>query len=67
MLATFSAKKTQICHPEVVIIGQKCTPAGRLPDDDKAAKVLNWPILTNTKDLWDYVALFEYGLKIIHS
>jgi transposase InsO family protein len=55
--ATFSAKKTQICRPEVVIIGQKCTPAGRLPDDDKVAKILNWPTLTTTKEARGFMGL----------
>ena len=55
--ATFSAKKTQICRPEVVIIGQKCTPKGRLPDDDKVAKILNWPILKTTKEARGFMGL----------
>ncbi|KAA1478917.1 hypothetical protein DENSPDRAFT_789174, partial [Dentipellis sp. KUC8613] len=40
---TFSATKAQICRPEVVIVGQKCTPMGRLPEDKKVDKILNWP------------------------
>lgn len=42
--ATFSATKTQICRPEVLILGQKCTPAGRLPDEAKIEKILKWPL-----------------------
>jgi hypothetical protein len=42
--ATFSAKKCQICLPEVLIVGQTCTPEGRLPDKDKVQKILNWPL-----------------------
>jgi hypothetical protein len=55
--ATFSAKKTQICRPEVVIIGQKCTPHGRLPDDDKVSKIKNWPQLTTTKEARGFLGL----------
>ncbi|KAA1478258.1 hypothetical protein DENSPDRAFT_753684, partial [Dentipellis sp. KUC8613] len=40
---TFSATKAQICSPEVVIVGQKCTPQGRLPEDKKVEKILKWP------------------------
>ena len=40
---TFAASKAQVCLPEVLIVGQKCTQEGRLPDDDKIAKVLKWP------------------------
>jgi transposase InsO family protein len=55
--ATFSAKKTQICLPEVVIIGQKCTPQGRLPDDGKVSKIKNWPPLTTTKEVRGFLGL----------
>ena len=55
--ATFSAKKTQICRPEVVIIGQKCTPNGRLPDDDKVSKILNWPPLSTPKEARGFMGL----------
>ena len=55
--ATFSAKKTQICRPEVVIIGQKCTPQGRLPDGEKVEKIKNWPQLTTTKEARGFLGL----------
>ncbi|KAI0038540.1 hypothetical protein FA95DRAFT_1453886, partial [Auriscalpium vulgare] len=41
--ATFSASKLQVCVPEAVIAGQKCTPLGRVPDDGKVAKLQKWP------------------------
>lgn len=43
--ATFSPIKTQICRPEVIIVRQKCTPQGRLPDESKVDKIRNWPAL----------------------
>lgn len=55
--ATFSPKKTQICRPEVVIVGQKCTPAGRLPDEDRVSKILKWPVLTNAKEVRGFLGL----------
>jgi transposase InsO family protein len=55
--ATFSAKKTQICRPEVLIIGQKCTPEGRLPDDGKVEKIMNWPPLTTPKEARGFLGL----------
>jgi RNase H-like domain found in reverse transcriptase/Integrase zinc binding domain len=42
--ATFSAKKIQLCRPKVLIVGQTCTPEGRLPDEAKVEKVLKWPL-----------------------
>jgi hypothetical protein len=55
--ATFSAKKTQLCCPEVLIIGQKCTPQGRLPDDDKVSKILNWPQLATPREARGFLGL----------
>ena len=54
---TISAKKTQLCRPEVVIVGQKCTPEGRHPEDDKVDKVLNWPPLKTPKDVRGFLGL----------
>jgi hypothetical protein len=55
--ATFSPKKTQICRPEVVIVGQKCSAEGRSPDDDRIAKILNWPPLTTVKEVRGFLGL----------
>ena len=42
--ATFSAAKVQLCLPSVTIVGQQCTPNGRLPEDVKVEKILKWPL-----------------------
>lgn len=55
--AAFSAKKIQLCRPEVVIVGHKCTPAGRVPEDSKVSKILNWPVLKNVKDVRGFLGL----------
>ena len=55
--ATFSPKKTQICRQEVVIVGQKCTPEGRAPDDDRIVKILKWPPLTTVKEVRGFLGL----------
>ena len=55
--ATFSPKKSQVCRPEVLIVGQKCTPEGRLPDDVKVQKVLDWPPLKTQKEVRGFLGL----------
>jgi hypothetical protein len=55
--ATFSPKKTQISRREVVIVGQKCTPEGRLPDEERVAKILKWPPLTIVKEVRGFLGL----------
>lgn len=39
---TFSPTKVQLAQAEVLILGQKHTLEGRLPDDQKIDKVLRW-------------------------
>jgi hypothetical protein len=48
--AMFSATKIELCLPNVLIVGQRCTPEGRLPDTKKASKILNWPISSTVKE-----------------
>jgi transposase InsO family protein len=54
---TFAPKKAQLCRPEVTILGQKCTTEGRLPDDDKVKKILNWPIPRTPKEVRGFLGL----------
>ena len=55
--ATISAVKTQNCRPEVMILGQKCTPNGRVPDQSKVDKVLNWPIPATVRQVREFLGL----------
>ena len=48
---TFSPKKTQIAKSEAIILDQKCTFEGRIPDDSKVEKIVNWPPLTSVKEV----------------
>lgn len=41
--ATAAAHKLAIVREEVVIVGQKVNYQGRLPDDSKVSKIINWP------------------------
>lgn len=54
---TFSPGKIQLCQPEVLIVGQKCTPEGRLPDEQKIEKILKWPTLKTVKDVRGFLGL----------
>ncbi|RDB16200.1 Transposon Tf2-6 polyprotein [Hypsizygus marmoreus] len=54
---TFSPKKTQICRQSVLIVGQKCTPEGRLPDDDQVVKIQKWPIMKTVKEVRGFLGL----------
>ncbi|KAI0323129.1 hypothetical protein GY45DRAFT_1237162, partial [Cubamyces sp. BRFM 1775] len=49
--ATISGKKLQLCRPEVIILGQKCSKNGRVPGEAKIEKILKWPIHQTVKDV----------------
>ena len=55
--ATFSPTKVQLCRQTAVIVGHKCTPEGRIPDDQKISKVQNWPPLKTAKDVRGFLGL----------
>ncbi|KXN89544.1 hypothetical protein AN958_05548 [Leucoagaricus sp. SymC.cos] len=38
--ATVSAKKLQLCQPEIIVVGRKCTHEGQEPDTGTVEKVL---------------------------
>ena len=41
----------------MVIVGQKCTPEGRVPEDDKVDKIRNWPVPTSVKEVRGFLGL----------
>ena len=41
--ATVSGAKTSIARSEGVIVGHRCTYQGRVPDESKVQKVVDWP------------------------
>ena len=50
---TFSGYKSILCVPKITVLGHRCTVKGRLPDQDKLAKIVNWG---PCKDLTDVCA-----------
>jgi hypothetical protein len=48
---TVSGKKIQLARAEMVMVGQRCTYEGRIPDGEKVAKVLRWPPPRNPTEL----------------
>jgi len=39
---TFSGYKATLCASETTVVGHRCTYEGRLPDEPRIAKILNW-------------------------
>ena len=39
---TFSGHKSTLCAPEITVLGHRCTINGRLPDESRVSKIVNW-------------------------
>jgi hypothetical protein len=39
---TFSGYKAILCAEEITVVGHRCTVDGRLPDESRVAKIVNW-------------------------
>lgn len=48
---TFSGIKSSICVESAVVVGYKCTIDGRLPDESRVQKILDWPICRNLTEV----------------
>ncbi|VDC00593.1 unnamed protein product [Peniophora sp. CBMAI 1063] len=55
--ATFNPLKAQIARKAVVILGQTCTPEGRLVERQKAEKISEWPTPRNPTDVRGFLGL----------
>ena len=56
---TVAHSKMQLCKKEVIILGQKCTSEGRLPEEAKVTKILKWPQLKSVKEVRGFLGLCE--------
>ena len=48
---TFSGLKSNFCVESAVVVGHKCTKDGRLPDDERIQKILDWPECQNLTEV----------------
>ena len=55
--ATVSAKKLQLCQPEIIVVGRKCTYKGQEPDATIVEKVLKWPEYRNISEVRGFLGM----------
>ena len=55
--ATISPKKSQVAKPEIILVGQKLTYEGRLPDDSRVSKIKKWPTPMNLTEVRAFLGL----------
>ena len=48
---TFSGYKAVLCAEEIMVVGHRCTPEGRLPDESRVEKLLNWGPCEDVSDV----------------
>ena len=54
---TFSGWKMDLCIPEVVAIGHKCTYEGCYPEDQKVQNILDWPACTSLTEVHGFLGV----------
>ena len=52
---TFSGYKSILCAPEITVLGHRCTAEGRLPDQGRLAKIVNWGPCKDLTDVRAFV------------
>ena len=52
---TFSGYKSTLCTPEITVLGHRCTAQGRLPDQSRLAKIVNWGPCKDLTDVRAFV------------
>ena len=52
---TFSGYKSILCAREIIVLGHRCTPEGRLPDPSRVEKISNWGVLHDLSEVRAFV------------
>ena len=52
---TFSGFKSALCTREIMVLGHRCTPEGRLPDTTRVDKISNWGELYDVSDVRSFL------------
>jgi len=55
--ATVSAKKLQLCQPEIIVVGRKCTYKGQELDVTTVEKVLKWSECRNVSEVRGFLGM----------
>jgi hypothetical protein len=48
---TFSGHKSSVCVESAIVVGHKCTIDGRMPDESRVQKIVDWPICRNLTEV----------------
>ena len=51
------AKKLQLCQPEIIVVGRKCTYKGQEPDVTTVEKVIKWLECRNVLEVREFLGM----------
>ena len=52
-----SAKKLQLCQPEIIVVGRKCIYKGQEPDVTTVEKVIKWLECRNVLEVRGFLGM----------
>ena len=52
---TFSGTKSLICAEEITVLGHRCTPHGRVPEEGKLDAIMKWDICENASQVRSFL------------
>jgi hypothetical protein len=52
---TFSGHKAILCAQEIIVLGHRCTPEGRLPDEERLKTVAKWTRCANVSEVRSFL------------
>src|SRR5882762_7134687 len=64
---TFSGYKATLCAEEITVVGHRCTIQGRLPDESRVSKIVNWGPCNNISDVRAFLGTIGVARMFIRN
>ena len=64
---TFSGYKATLCAEEITVIGHRCTVEGRLPDESRIQKIVNWGPCKDISDVRAFLGTIGVARMFIRN
>ena len=61
------ASKCEIAYKTIEFLGQRVTPGGLCPTDQKLEAVCNWKVPQNVKDVRSFLGFANYYRRYVHQ
>jgi hypothetical protein len=64
---TFLGFKALLCAEEILFVGHRCTPAGRLPEESRVEKIVNWGPCGDVSDVRAFLGMIGVARMFIRN